>query len=711
MTVIKVTITPIGGTPKDYDLNRDLNMKIHLDVVCKQHSIQGNPQEYTLQVQSTGHYLTEEDLTSNNESILQPGALLILKVRPELAAEMSLKSLKEGSVAVKKKILFDLKDLLKDEIFTRRFLEMEGVTSLISILDELAGNTLAYGLSALQAAMDYGFGWDSVPISFIQKAIQYMESSSPSVCKSALRILILLTDSPKLGFSAVSSYLMGSNAETLQNTSEKQPLSVLITLLGSTDLDIQVTALTLINSLISHAVAGNERTSFLSVLDQLQVNQTLKKQLQTTDSVFKKQLYLFQKQRLSEIKSRRGVPYDKGNTDHEAQLMRLWTATFPDAKLESRVSEQWKLIGFQGTDPATDFRGMGILGLENLLYFAEAHSEVFRRIISTNLARKEREYPVAVAGINLSQMLYDLLRVGETENADCVIFPILFSHRFAFEEMYSTSFQVLDYTWDDMQASYMDFPKVIAAVKKQIFDVVAACPLTLEQFFSAACSKGRGTIGESDDSDQAEPDSIKKLRIQVKKETMELVRSQKIAYLQDGQAFKSLKPIQSKDKKLAPQFMFYKLNDQELFFGPTMEYTERPALSSLSNSLKISDCVSVVVGNDVPSFNKKKVSEDIANLTFALIAKDEKQTQEFLAATRDDFVNWTDGLRSLLGKQMETPETVEELKTLVSLEMKVRLLDLEGVDNIPKDTIPIPPPPPDYLFVEPEIAPVKVLDR
>lgn len=54
--------------------------------------------------------------------------------------------------------------------------------------------------------------------------------------------------------------------------------------------------------------------------------------------------------------------------------MRLWTATYPDTKLESRVSEQWKLLGFQGTDPATDFRGMGLLGLEQLVYFSENHT-------------------------------------------------------------------------------------------------------------------------------------------------------------------------------------------------------------------------------------------------------------------------------------------------------------------------------------------------
>jgi len=48
-------------------------------------------------------------------------------------------------------------------------------------------------------------------------------------------------------------------------------------------------------------------------------------------------------------------------------LVQLWNTLHPDIVLTQRVSPQWTLIGFQGNDPATDFRGMGLLGLLNLL--------------------------------------------------------------------------------------------------------------------------------------------------------------------------------------------------------------------------------------------------------------------------------------------------------------------------------------------------------
>ena len=41
--------------------------------------------------------------------------------------------------------------------------------------------------------------------------------------------------------------------------------------------------------------------------------------------------------------------------------------------LRARDSDQWGEIGFQGRDPATDFRGLGILSLSNLVYFSKQH--------------------------------------------------------------------------------------------------------------------------------------------------------------------------------------------------------------------------------------------------------------------------------------------------------------------------------------------------
>ena len=55
------------------------------------------------------------------------------------------------------------------------------------------------------------------------------------------------------------------------------------------------------------------------------------------------------------------------NVHVNAVCLKLWRLLSPDTVLQSRVSKQWADIGFQGDDPATDFRGMGLLSLHNLM--------------------------------------------------------------------------------------------------------------------------------------------------------------------------------------------------------------------------------------------------------------------------------------------------------------------------------------------------------
>lgn len=59
---------------------------------------------------------------------------------------------------------------------------------------------------------------------------------------------------------------------------------------------------------------------------------------------------------------------------------------------------------------------------------------------------------------------------------------------------------------------------------------------------------------------------------------------------------------------------------------------------------------------------------------------------------------WTDGLNALLGKEMTSDYTKSDMDTLLSMEMKLRLLDLENI-QIPEAPPPIPKEPSNYDFV------------
>ncbi|NWI14438.1 ELMD2 protein, partial [Crypturellus soui] len=111
------------------------------------------------------------------------------------------------------------------------------------------------------------------------------------------------------------------------------------------------------------------------------------------------------------VESLRKVPYDSDNKEHEEQLIELWNLLMPHESLKARISKQWCDIGFQGDDPKTDFRGMGMLGLVNLVYFSKHYTEEARQILSRSNHPK-LGYSYAIVGINLTEMAYSLLKSG-----------------------------------------------------------------------------------------------------------------------------------------------------------------------------------------------------------------------------------------------------------------------------------------------------------
>ena len=62
-----------------------------------------------------------------------------------------------------------------------------------------------------------------------------------------------------------------------------------------------------------------------------------------------------------------------GSDEHHALLEAVWNALLAPAKFRRRGPE-WKRVGFQGEDPATDVRGGGVLSMQCLAHFARLHT-------------------------------------------------------------------------------------------------------------------------------------------------------------------------------------------------------------------------------------------------------------------------------------------------------------------------------------------------
>lgn len=85
-------------------------------------------------------------------------------------------------------------------------------------------------------------------------------------------------------------------------------------------------------------------------------------------------------------------------------------------------------------------------------------------------------------------------------------------------------------------------------------------------------------------------------------------------------------------------------------------------------------------------------------LAFSLIPQSEQEEPLcFVAPDPKTFDYWTDGINALLDQDMMSQYTKNDLDTLLTMDIKLRLLDTEGV-TIPEVPPEIPPPPPNYDF-------------
>ncbi|KAL5546901.1 hypothetical protein UlMin_006588 [Ulmus minor] len=178
-----------------------------------------------------------------------------------------------------------------------------------------------------------------------------------------------------------------------------------------------------------------------------------------------------QEERLRNLRQRLEVPFDGSCVKHQDALKQLWRLAYPDKELPSLISELWKEMGWQGTDPSTDFRGGGFISLENLIFFAQKYPESFQRLLhKQDGTRAEWEYPFAVAGINLSFMLAQMLNLqsGTPSVVGIRFLELLKEDEMAFDNLYCIAFQLMDAQWLAKRASYMDFNDVLKSTRNQL---------------------------------------------------------------------------------------------------------------------------------------------------------------------------------------------------------------------------------------------------
>lgn len=141
------------------------------------------------------------------------------------------------------------------------------------------------------------------------------------------------------------------------------------------------------------------------------------------------------------------------------------------------------IFSFQGDDPKTDFRGMGLLGLENLLYFATEYTRASNHVLSHSLHPKYG-YTFAIVGINLTSMAYYLLKDGSAKtymfNCKQYLPSINLFHKF-----YCYLFYEFDKMWieskpENMMEFSIIFKKFENAIRSELADPASVFRINIQ---------------------------------------------------------------------------------------------------------------------------------------------------------------------------------------------------------------------------------------
>lgn len=163
------------------------------------------------------------------------------------------------------------------------------------------------------------------------------------------------------------------------------------------------------------------------------------------------------KQYLDEV---RKVSFQHKDQKHKERLLHFWNLLRNNEPLPSMITRKWIDVGFQGEDPATDFRGAGFLGLENLIYFTETYPQYALKTYKESCDPKHH-YFFAAAGLYLTLEIYfmmnnnyfdDLFYQASTKEKAMAVFG----------EIYSAMFHMFDRFWLQQEnATMMTFNGII----------------------------------------------------------------------------------------------------------------------------------------------------------------------------------------------------------------------------------------------------------
>uniref|UniRef100_A0A3B3T866 Engulfment and cell motility 2 n=1 Tax=Paramormyrops kingsleyae TaxID=1676925 RepID=A0A3B3T866_9TELE len=628
-------------------------------------------------------------ITEQSRGEIKNGTILRLAISPTRAARQLLERIQSHGIDARLEALKELAKLSADPTFATEFINLEGIGTLARLVESGThfGEMLAFTLTAFLELMDHGIvSWDLISLSFIKQIAGYV--NQPMVDVSILQRSLAILESMVL------------NSHNLYHrVAQEITVGQLIAHLQVSNQEIQTYAIALINALFLKA--PEDRRQVMLYLN-LPMNGVfpLNVPCSLLDPVTGRRLNNVSPPRPRQtqrdiIFELRRIAFDGANDPGNTE------------KRKAMHTKDYRMLGFTNHEnPAVDFMQTppGVLALDNMLYLARLHQDTYIRIVLENSSREDKhECPFGRCAIELTRMLCEILQVGELPNEGCNDYhPMFFTHDRAWEEFFCVCIQLLNKTWKEMRATVEDFNKVMQVVREQITRALAMKPSSLDQLKSKLRGLNYSEIlrlrqSERMSQDDFQSPPIIELRERIQPEILELIKQQRLNRLCEGSCFRKVGNRRRQDK-----FWFCRLslNHKVLHYGDLDEPPQGEVpYELLTDKIPVSDIKSVVTGKDCPHMKEKtalRQNKDGLELAFSILY-DPDEALNFVAPNKYEYCIWIDGLCALLGREMGSDLTRSDLDTLISMEMKLRLLDLENI-AIPEAPPPVPKEPSTYNF-------------
>jgi hypothetical protein len=106
------------------------------------------------------------------------------------------------------------------------------------------------------------------------------------------------------------------------------------------------------------------------------------------------------------------VPFNNDDDMHFDMLRTIYIKFTDNYGVCPRFGSHWQQIGFQDRDPATDLRGVGMLGLLQILAFLNSHLELVKNIYEYSID-ETHHFPLCIALLGVSKIMLEMLREGK----------------------------------------------------------------------------------------------------------------------------------------------------------------------------------------------------------------------------------------------------------------------------------------------------------